>query len=52
MTLRGIGTSIANWKLVRMKKEYGGLGVPDLANVNLCLLGSWIKVYAKDEGKL
>jgi hypothetical protein len=28
------------------------LGIPDLANVNLYLLGSWIKRYSKDDGKL
>jgi glycopeptide antibiotics resistance protein len=25
-----------------MKKEFGGLGIPNLKDVNLCLLGSWI----------
>ena len=29
---------LANWKLICKKKEFGGLGIPDLANVNLCLL--------------
>ena len=27
------------------KKEYGGMGVPDLQNLNLCLLASLIKRY-------
>jgi hypothetical protein len=31
---------LAGWKHVAMKKEYGGLGVPDLRELNLCLLGS------------
>jgi hypothetical protein len=31
---------LANWKLVSMKKEIGGLGVPNLRELNLCLLGS------------
>jgi hypothetical protein len=26
-------------------------GIPDLPNVNLCLLGSWIKRYSKDDEK-
>jgi hypothetical protein len=28
-----------------------GLGVPNLKDLNLCLLGNWIKRYIKDEGK-
>ena len=43
---------LANWKLVCKKKEFGGLGIPDLANVNLCLLGSWVSRYSRDDGKL
>jgi hypothetical protein len=43
---------LANWNLVCKKKEFGGLGIPDLANVNLCLLSSWIKRYSLDDGKL
>jgi hypothetical protein len=35
-----------------MRKQYGGLGVPDLKDLNLCLLGSWVKRYFRDEGKL
>jgi hypothetical protein len=29
-----------------------GLGVPDIKDLNLCLLGSWVKRYIKDENKL
>jgi hypothetical protein len=29
-----------NWHLVCMKKQFGGLGILDLKNLNLCLLGS------------
>ena len=29
---------LANWKMVAMKKEFGGLGIPNLQEVNLCLL--------------
>src|SRR3954467_3050153 len=43
---------LASWKLVCLKKEFGGLGIPDLGNVNLCLLGSWLKRYIADDGKL
>jgi hypothetical protein len=42
----------ANWGLICRKKEFGGLGIPDLANVNLYLLASWIKRYIQDDGKL
>jgi hypothetical protein len=31
---------LANWGLVTLKKEYGGLGVPSLAEMNMCLLAS------------
>lgn len=35
-----------------MRKEAGGLGVPDMKDLNLALLGFWIKRFIKDEGKL
>jgi hypothetical protein len=31
---------LANWDLVSMCKEYGGLGVPNLRELNICLLAS------------
>jgi hypothetical protein len=43
---------LANWHLECMKKEHGGLGIPNLKDLNMCLLGSWVKRYIKDEGKL
>jgi hypothetical protein len=43
---------LAGWKHVFMRKEYGGLGVPDLRELNLCLLGSLIKRYAADKDKI
>ena len=42
---------LANWNMVCMKKEFGGLGIPNLQDVNLCLLGSWVKRYYESEGK-
>jgi hypothetical protein len=42
---------LAVWQHVNMKKEFGGLGVPNLRELNLCLLGSWIKRYSIDYGK-
>jgi hypothetical protein len=35
-----------------MKKQYGRLGIPEIRDLNLCLLGSWVKRYVRDEGKL
>jgi hypothetical protein len=43
---------LANWHLVCMKKEHGGLGVPRPKDLNLSLLDNWVKRYIKDEGKL
>jgi hypothetical protein len=43
---------LASWRQVTMLREYGGLGVPDLRELNLCLLGSWISRYARDEDKI
>jgi hypothetical protein len=33
---------LANWPLVAQKREVGGLGIPDLRNLNLALLSAWI----------
>lgn len=35
-----------------MCKEYGGLGIPDLRELNICLLASWLKIYNSDREKL
>ena len=43
---------LANWELVTQKKEFGGLGIPNIADMNLCLLASWIKRYHFDDDKL
>jgi hypothetical protein len=43
---------LANWHLICMKKEHGGGGVPNLKDFNLCLLGSWVKRFIRDEHKL
>jgi hypothetical protein len=40
---------LANWQLVSMRKEFGGLGVPNLRDLNLCLLGSWVRRYCLDK---
>jgi hypothetical protein len=43
---------LASWKHVTMSKEYGGLGVLDLRELNMCLLGSWIIRYSKEKEKI
>jgi hypothetical protein len=43
---------LANWHLVCMPKEQGGLGIPYLRDVNICLLASWLKRYNEGEGKI
>ena len=43
---------LANLGLVCSKKGFGGLGIPNLKEVNMCLLGSWLKRYISDDGKI
>lgn len=43
---------LANWELVSMCKEYGGLGIPSLRDLNISLLASWLKRYNMDKDKL
>lgn len=43
---------LVNWDSVSMMKEYGGLGIPNLRDLNICLLASWIKRYNLDKDKL
>jgi hypothetical protein len=33
-------------------KDFGGLGIPSLRDLNISLLGSWIRRYHADNGKL
>jgi hypothetical protein len=35
-----------------MKKGFGGIEIPHLRDLNLYLLGSWVKRFIADEGKL
>jgi hypothetical protein len=35
-----------------MKKEYGGLGIPNIRELNICLLASWIRRYHMDNNKI
>jgi hypothetical protein len=43
---------LANWELVSMSKEQGGLGLPSLRDLNISLLASCLKRYNKDKEKL
>jgi hypothetical protein len=43
---------LANWPSICQKKEFGGLGIPNLQDLNICLLGSWIKRYIQAEGEI
>jgi rhamnogalacturonyl hydrolase YesR len=35
-----------------MCREHGGVGILNLRDLNMSLLGSWISRYQKDDGKL
>ncbi|WVZ90240.1 hypothetical protein U9M48_036556 [Paspalum notatum var. saurae] len=43
---------LANWDLVTMCKEFGGLGVQNLRDLNVCLLESWLKRYLEGGDKI
>lgn len=43
---------LANWELVSMCKEFGGLGIPSLRDLNISLLASWLKRFNLDKDKL
>jgi hypothetical protein len=43
---------LSNWQSLAQKVEFGGLGVPDLRDLNLCLLTSWVQRYYEVEGKI
>ena len=43
---------LANWESVAMSKEFGGMGLPNLRDLNVCLLASWIRRYSQDKDKL
>ena len=38
---------LANGKLVCMKKEFWGMDIPNLQQLNMCLLDSWVQRYSK-----
>jgi len=42
---------LANWQLVSMK-EFVGLGIPNMRDLNMALLELWVKRFLKGKGKL
>jgi hypothetical protein len=43
---------LSNWGSLTQRKEKGGLVIPDLRDLNLCLLASWINRYQSDPPRL
>jgi hypothetical protein len=43
---------MSNWYSLTQRKEQGGLGIPDLRMLNMCLLASWVQRYYDVESKL
>jgi hypothetical protein len=43
---------LVNWEVVSLHKDFGGLGIPSLGDLNISLLGSWIRRYQADNGKM
>lgn len=43
---------LANWESVAISKEFWGMGLPNLRDLNICLLASWLKRYNQDRSKL
>jgi hypothetical protein len=43
---------ISNWQSLAQRKENGGLGIPNLRDLNLCLLASWVQRYHDPNPKM
>jgi hypothetical protein len=43
---------LSNWYSLAKRKEQGGLGIPDIRILNMCLLASWVQRYYDAESKL
>jgi hypothetical protein len=43
---------LAGWQHMNIEKEFDGLGVPNLRELNLCLLGFWVRRYFLDHDKI
>jgi hypothetical protein len=43
---------LSNWYSLCQNKDKGGLGIPNLRDLNLCLLASWVQSCHEDGPKL
>ena len=43
---------LVNWPSICTKKDFGGLGISNLQDLNIYLIGSWAKRYIQSEGAL
>ena len=43
---------LASWGLLNQKKQYGGMGIPNIADMNLCLLAAWVDKCQRGEQKI
>lgn len=43
---------LENWEIIPMCKDFGGLGIPNLRELNLCVLASWVKRYIGGESEI
>ena len=43
---------LTSWGTVALQKEHGGLGITNIADLNLCLLASWAKRYFSGDNKI
>jgi hypothetical protein len=43
---------LSNWQSLCEKKDQGGMGIPDLRDINMCLLTSWVQRYQDSGSKL
>jgi hypothetical protein len=52
MIMRGIKIASGKLTLDLYEERFWGMGVPDLKDLNLCLIGSWVRRYIRDENRL
>jgi hypothetical protein len=50
--MRGIKIASGKLTLDLYEERFWGMGVPDLKDLNLCLIGSWVRRYIRDENRL
>jgi hypothetical protein len=43
---------LANWESISMLKEFGGIGIPSLRDLNTYLVAPWIKRYQYGNGRI